>query len=138
MRHRRPQDPAALPRGLNYAAANIDPAVFDDPKEFRPDRSPNPHVGFGHGPHTCVGAPPSRTEIRLAVEYVLERLPDIELAVSRSRWRTNSWEATSRCSRSFLLGTGRPPPDGEAIELCRGLRRLPRERSPAPSASRNR
>ena len=73
--------PAECPVALNWAGANIDPDVFDNPLEFRLDRTPNPHFGFGHGLHTCVGAPLSRSEIRLAVEYVLERLPDIELAV---------------------------------------------------------
>lgn len=73
--------PAQCPVALNFAAANVDPDAFDHPKEFRLDRSPNPHLGFGYGPHTCVGAPLSRTEIRLGVEYVLDRLPDIQLAV---------------------------------------------------------
>ncbi len=71
--------PAGCPVGLNFAAANRDATVFDDPDEFRVDRSPNRHVGFGFGPHTCLGAPLSRLEINLALAAVLERLPDIEL-----------------------------------------------------------
>jgi cytochrome P450 len=38
------------------AAANRDPRQFDDPDQLRLDRSPNPHLGFGWGPHACLGA----------------------------------------------------------------------------------
>ncbi|MEV8438244.1 cytochrome P450 [Actinosynnema sp. NPDC051121] len=39
------------------AAANRDERVFDDPDSLRLDRKPNPHLGFGRGPHACLGAP---------------------------------------------------------------------------------
>jgi cytochrome P450 len=41
---------------LFYASGNRDEAVFEDPFAFRLDRSPNRHVGFGHGEHFCLGA----------------------------------------------------------------------------------
>jgi cytochrome P450 len=69
--------PAGSEVMLNYAAANRDPDVFEDPHDFRLDRSPNPHVGFGFGIHTCVGAQLGRLEIRIVIEQVLARLPDI-------------------------------------------------------------
>jgi len=40
-----------------FAAANRDPDQFSRPDELILDRSPNPHLGFGWGPHICVGAP---------------------------------------------------------------------------------
>jgi cytochrome P450 len=69
--------PAGSEVMLNYAAANRDPDVFEDPYDFRLDRSPNPHVGFGFGIHTCVGSQLGRLEIRIVIEQVLARLPDI-------------------------------------------------------------
>jgi cytochrome P450 len=49
-----------LPKGatvlLLYPSANMDEDVFDDAATFRPDRCPNPHLGFGSGPHHCLGS----------------------------------------------------------------------------------
>jgi len=48
-------------------AANRDPAKFPEPDTFIPDRQPNPHMAFGFGIHTCVGAPLARLEARTAM-----------------------------------------------------------------------
>lgn len=66
---------------LCWAAANRDPAVFEDPLEFRLDRDPGTkrHLTFGYGIHACVGQPTARMEIRLALEELLKRLPDVAL-----------------------------------------------------------
>lgn len=53
---------------LCFAAANHDPEVFEAPGECRLDRSPNRHVAFGHGPHTCLGAPLARMELQVVLE----------------------------------------------------------------------
>ena len=63
-----------------YPSANRDADVFDDPHEFRVDRSPNMHLAFGTGPHFCLGANLARTEIRILLEELFTRLPDLRVA----------------------------------------------------------
>lgn len=58
---------------LGFAAANHDPTVFEQPDDIRLDRSPNRHVAFGHGPHTCIGAPLARMQLAVVVERVARR-----------------------------------------------------------------
>jgi cytochrome P450 family 142 subfamily A polypeptide 1 len=62
-----------------YPSANRDADVFDDPDAFRIERSPNLHVAFGTGPHFCLGANLARTEIRILLEELFARLPDIRV-----------------------------------------------------------
>ena len=62
-----------------YQAANRDERVFDDPDTFRIDRSPNPHLGFGIGTHSCMGANLAKAEIRVVFEELFARLPDIRV-----------------------------------------------------------
>ena len=62
---------------LLYQSANRDEAVFDDPDEFRVDRDPNPHLGFGIGTHYCLGANLARAEISVVFEELFGRLRDI-------------------------------------------------------------
>lgn len=63
-----------------YGAANRDPNQFENPNEFRLDR-PNvrQHLAFGRGVHTCPGGPLARTEGRIAITRVLQRLNNIQL-----------------------------------------------------------
>src|SRR6185295_12739317 len=53
---------------LLYQSANRDESVFDGPDELRIDRSPNPHVAFGFGPHFCLGANLARLEVKVVFE----------------------------------------------------------------------
>lgn len=61
-------------------AANRDAARFDAPDTFRPRRQPNAHIGFGHGPHICLGMQLARAEARIAVTQLFQRFPDTVLA----------------------------------------------------------
>lgn len=63
------------------ASANRDPHRIPNPDEIDLDRPGNGHVGFGHGPHYCLGAPLARMEVRVALWSAIHRLPDLALAV---------------------------------------------------------
>lgn len=65
---------------LMFESANFDEAVFENPDEFRIDRNPNSHLAFGFGTHFCLGNQLARLELRLMLERLLERLPDLRLA----------------------------------------------------------
>ena len=54
-------------------SANRDETKFEDAARFVPDRTPNPHIAFGHGIHQCLGAPLARLEGRIALESILRR-----------------------------------------------------------------
>jgi cytochrome P450 len=63
-------------------AANRDPAIFADPGRLDVGRDDNRHLGFGFGPHACIGAALARMETRIAMTSLLARYPRMELAVS--------------------------------------------------------
>jgi len=62
---------------LLYQSANRDEDVFEAPDEFRVDRDPNPHLGFGIGTHYCLGANLARAEIGVVFTELFSRLRDI-------------------------------------------------------------
>ena len=73
-----------LPTGttvmLVNAAANRDPAKFEDPDRFDPERdNARSHVTFGRGVHTCPGAPLARTEAVVSINRLLDRTSDIAI-----------------------------------------------------------
>jgi cytochrome P450 len=58
--------------------ANRDEREFADPGHVVVDRAPNRHLSFGAGPHRCLGSHLARVELRIALEELIGRLPDIE------------------------------------------------------------
>jgi cytochrome P450 len=60
-----------------YQSANRDEEVFDKPDDLSIGRSPNPHLGFGIGPHVCMGVNLARLEIRVLFEELIRRFPDM-------------------------------------------------------------
>ena len=62
-------------------AANRDPRRFEVPHDFEVDRAnARQHLAFGHGAHTCPGAPLARAEGRITIERLLDRLDDIGIS----------------------------------------------------------
>jgi cytochrome P450 len=73
---------------LVFGAANLDPNVVEFPGAFSLERSPNRHLSFGRGVHSCIGAPLARLEIRVLLEELLSRTRHFDLSgsVHRTRW----------------------------------------------------
>ena len=66
---------------LSIGAANQDPSVFAAPAELDLERPDNPHLGFGHGVHHCIGASLARVELRAVFATLPARVPTLRVAV---------------------------------------------------------
>jgi cytochrome P450 len=71
------------------ASANRDERVFERAMQFDAARDPNPHLGFGHGVHHCLGASLARLELRVVLGEVLARFDRIELTGAPEWTRSN-------------------------------------------------
>ncbi|WP_246119697.1 cytochrome P450 [Aeromicrobium flavum] len=71
---------------VSLSAADRDPrAAGADPDTFDPTRTPaSGHLAFGHGIHRCIGAELARMELRIALPRLLQRFPDLRVAVPES------------------------------------------------------
>lgn len=84
-----------IPRGALVlavvASANRDEGQFDHPDRLDITREKNRHLAFGQGAHFCLGAPLARLEGQIAINTLLHRLQDLQLAVpvESLRWRTS-------------------------------------------------
>jgi len=73
--------PAGTTLMVLNGAANRDPRRFESPDEFQVERAnARQHLAFGHGPHTCPGAPLARAEARVSIERLLDRMADIRVS----------------------------------------------------------
>ena len=80
-----------IPRGAMVTtlltSANRDPAQFPDPDRFDITRSPNNHLAFSKGSHFCLGSHLARLETRVVIGELLDRFPNLTLAVSPDELR---------------------------------------------------
>ncbi|MET7609021.1 cytochrome P450 [Streptomyces avermitilis] len=72
------------------ATANRDPEVFEDGERLNVTRENNPHLAFGAGIHHCLGAQLARIELQEALSAILDRMPEVRLAVPESELRLKS------------------------------------------------
>jgi cytochrome P450 len=70
---------------INYAAANRDAGIFENPDEFNLHREVKRHMAFGLGVHFCIGAPTARLEAEVALSLLRERAPDLGLVNAGER-----------------------------------------------------
>ncbi len=86
-------DDVVIPAGeilaLSLSSADRDGSKFPDPDRLDLNRRPNGVLGFGHGPHYCIGAPLARIQAEAALGKLLRRFPDMRLAADPE---TLEWE----------------------------------------------
>ncbi len=101
--------PAAARVLLVIAAANRDPAVFTDPDELDLNRRDSKHLGFGAGPHLCLGAPLVRRAGGILLAELARRLPQL-VATSPTTWEPSLVPRRPhvRISRPAAHASGRP------------------------------
>ncbi|MEU9451765.1 cytochrome P450 [Streptomyces sp. NPDC048277] len=80
---------AGTPVDISLAQAHRDENRFPNADQLQLDRHQNPHLGFGHGIHYCLGAQLARLEGRVAFTALMTRFPDLDLAVPATEltWR---------------------------------------------------
>lgn len=85
---------------LLLASGSRDPARFNDPDKFDPDRRNNMHLGFGSGIHYCYGAPLARLETQIALTELVRRLENPRLVHDPPPYRQS---ATLRGPRHLIV-----------------------------------
>jgi cytochrome P450 len=93
---------AGEPVSAVMVSANRDPHVFTDPETLDVTRAAAGHLGFGHGPHFCLGASLARVQTEIALTGLFRRFPDLALAEGAQRtpdggtWRLGTLPVTLR------------------------------------------
>jgi cytochrome P450 len=77
--------PKGTPITLCIAAANRDPAVFEQPDRLNIERANNRHLAFGFGIHQCAGLSLARLEGRVAIGRFVQRFPRYRLTAAPVR-----------------------------------------------------
>jgi cytochrome P450 len=86
-----------------FAAANHDPAEFPSPDRLSLGRSPNRHLGFGWGTHSCIGTVPAQIALRALVSSLLEHPTPLRAAGPPRRRRTATMRVFDALPATFRL-----------------------------------
>src|SRR3546814_4292205 len=88
---------------LSYPSASRDEDVVEEPFVFKANRTPNPQIGFGYGPHTCLGQHLGRLEMRIFFEEFFRRVNSVELTGLVERSRSINVSAIKRMPIRFTM-----------------------------------
>ena len=75
---------------LLFGAANLDERRYPDPERFDLHRPPGGNLGWGHGPHTCVGIHLAKLEMAALLRALVAQVETIEIAGRPTRIRNNT------------------------------------------------
>jgi cytochrome P450 len=101
-------------------AANFDESVYESADRLDLDRpAGQPHVGFGHGPHACVGLQLARVQIDVAIRAVVRRFASMTPAEPDPGWKANrllrgpkrlmvDWTLADQADEAGTAAAGRP------------------------------
>ena len=87
---------------MGVGSANHDPTQFENPDTIVLDRSPNLHMGFGMGPHRCIGSHLAKLQLQVALEEFLARYPNFSVG-DRSRIRYLGGEARGMVNLPIVI-----------------------------------
>jgi cytochrome P450 len=93
---------------MGWAAANRDPAVFTEPKEFMLNRGNKHHLSFGYGIHSCPGAALARMELRVLLEELFRRLPDLRVQAGQPVYQFGGGDYSFIPSLPVAFSPGQP------------------------------
>jgi cytochrome P450 len=92
---------------MSWLAANFDEKVFANPDQVMLDRSPNPHLAFGVGPHRCIGMHLARTLFMVMMGEILDRIPDYRVDRDATRFYRNNPELAGVATMPITFTAGK-------------------------------
>jgi cytochrome P450 len=92
---------------MSWLAANFDEKVFPDADQIILDRSPNPHLAFGVGPHRCIGMHLARALFMVMMSEILERIPDYKVDRDATRFYRNNPELAGVATMPITFTAGK-------------------------------
>lgn len=93
---------------ISWLSADFDEKVFDRPNEVILDRSPNPHLAFGVGPHRCIGMHLARAMFTVMMRELLTRVPDYRVDRERVRFYQGNPELAGVVTMPVTFTPGPP------------------------------
>ena len=93
---------------VSWLSANFDEKVFERSDEVVLDRSPNPHMAFGVGPHRCIGMHIARSLFEVMMHEVLTRIPDYVVDREATSFYKGNPELTGVVTMPVTFTPGQP------------------------------